>query len=129
MFGHRCLLLLRTEATKKCDLFLNSKLVQSIVGYDAASLYLWCVGQEMPCGVLHDDPRDLSDETVLDEVRQGTFFDFVQIDIHVPDHLVDYFSEMPPIFKNVAIPFDSMGTFSQTHYPKPDQACQHRRRR
>ena len=30
-----------------------------------------------------------------------TFFGFLEVDIEVPKHLYNYFSELPPILKNV----------------------------
>lgn len=77
----------------------EAKTCQKVVGYDANALYLWCLGQEMPCGELeYIENPDLS---IIDEVRSGEFFGFVSVDMHVPDNLKEYFSEMQPIFKNV----------------------------
>ena len=46
---------------------------------------------------------------LLEEVRQGSFFGAVEVDLHVPDHLKKKFSEMTPIFKNVEISLDDIG--------------------
>ena len=96
-------------------------MVRRIVGYDAASLYLWCVGEEMPCGVLTYDRRSLSLTQVLAEVRGKRFFGFVQVDIHVPEHLRDHFSEMPPIFKNTPVPFEVIGDHMQAQFRAPEE--------
>ena len=82
-------------ATKTWGPLPDGKVVRRIVGYDAASLYLWCVGEEMPCGVLTYDLPSLYLTQVLAEVQGKRFFGFVQVDIHVPEHLRDHFSEMP----------------------------------
>jgi len=34
-------------------------------------------------------------------VHDGNFFGFLEADIKVPKHLYNYFSELPPIVKNV----------------------------
>ena len=46
---------------------------------------------------------------LLEEVRQGSFFGAVEVDLHVPDHLKPKFEEMTPIFKNVEISLDDIG--------------------
>ena len=37
--------------------------------------------------------------SILEKVKDGSLFGLVQCDLHVPDNLRDYFSEMPPVFK------------------------------
>ena len=56
-------------------------------------------------------------ETILDAVRKGPehFFGFLEVDIRVPDHLTEHFSEMCPIFTNTDIPFAEFGDFMQAH--------------
>jgi hypothetical protein len=78
------------------------KVVKKIIGFDANALYLWCVGQEMPCGNLEIEESCDTNE-VLSMVKSDELFGFVEVDIHVPKNLYNYFSEMPPIFKNVEI--------------------------
>lgn len=80
----------------------KGKLVKRIVGFDANALYLWCVGQYMPCGQLEMLEEVETADTVA-KVLKDDIFGFVEVDIHVPEHLYNYFSEMPPIFKNVEL--------------------------
>ena len=74
----------------------EGKTVKNIVGFDANALYLWCLGQEMPCGELKvvktDDMKYVYDEK---------FFGFLEVDIEVPKQLYNYFAELPPIVKNI----------------------------
>ncbi|KAG6590821.1 uncharacterized protein IUM83_19083 [Phytophthora cinnamomi] len=75
----------------------SGKLCKKIIGYDANALYLWALGNEMPCGRLttieaHPD--------IVDDIVNDKIFGFLECDIRSPDHLKDYFSEMTPIFKN-----------------------------
>ncbi|POM61034.1 hypothetical protein PHPALM_30018, partial [Phytophthora palmivora] len=69
-------------------------------GYDANALYLWALGNEMPCGHLTtiEAYPDIVDDIVNDKI-----FGFLECDIRTPDHLKDYFSEMTPVFKNILI--------------------------
>jgi len=99
--------------TRGRDLLPDGKLVQTNVGYDAASLNLWCVGEEMPCGVLSHDQCLLSLAGILLEVRNNAFFGFVQVGIHVPEQLLDHFSEMSSFFKNEKVP-SGVGEYTQT---------------
>ncbi|POM64998.1 Hypothetical protein PHPALM_19387, partial [Phytophthora palmivora] len=78
----------------------GGKLCKKIIGYDANALYLWALGNEMPCG------RLTSIETypgIIEDIKTDNAFGFLECDIRTPEHLKDYFSEMTPIFKNVLI--------------------------
>jgi len=48
----------------------------------------------MPCGTLK--------YTITDNNDLNTFYGFAEVDIEVPQHLHNYFSEFPPIVKNMA---------------------------
>ena len=50
-----------------------------------------------------DRVKTISAEQILSEVRNEHLFGCVQVDIHVPDHLKQKFSEMCPILKNTDI--------------------------
>ena len=56
-----------------------------------------------------------SESTILDAVLDDTFFGFLEVDIHVPDHLHTYFEEMPPLFCNTEVKFQDMGAFMQQY--------------
>ena len=43
--------------------------------------------------------RPLSGEGLMQEIIDGRLFGYVQCDIEVPEHLRDYFSNVPPILK------------------------------
>ena len=75
------------------------RLAQKVVGYDANSLYPWCIGEEMPCGKLFWKETD--DQTkYVKEVLEDKFFGFLEVDIEVPEDKYNYFSEMCPLFVN-----------------------------
>jgi len=87
---------------KRNETFIRNgeKVVKKIIGYDANALYLWALGNEMPCGRLSTiDPYD----GIIDDIKSNKIFGFLECDIQTPEHLKDYFSEMTPIFKNIEI--------------------------
>ena len=48
-------------------------------------------------------------------IMSGESFGFVKCDIHVPDKLIEHFSEFPPIFKNTEITMDDIGEHMQEY--------------
>ena len=89
----------------------DAKICKLIDGWDANSLYLYCSGQEMPCGKESyvevsnpRDPRIISD--LCDKVLTGELFGFLQVDIQVPDELLEKFSEFSPLFIADEVPKD-----------------------
>ena len=84
-------------------IYPDAKICKSIDGWGANSLYLYCSGQEMPCGKEPyievsnlRDPRVISD--LCDKVLPGELFGFLQVDIHVPSELLEKLSEFFPLF-------------------------------
>ncbi|KAG3017145.1 hypothetical protein PC120_g11197 [Phytophthora cactorum] len=78
----------------------GGKICKKIIGYDANALYLWALGNEMPCGRL--TTIEVYDG-IIDDIKADKIFGFLECDIQTPEHLKQYFSEMTPIFKNVLI--------------------------
>ena len=77
----------------------DAKTCRSVQGLDANSLYLFCSGQEMPCGkekVFHCDPEE-KDE-IIHNVLNDKLFGFFQVDIEVPEQKRKRFSEFCPLF-------------------------------
>ena len=52
---------------------------------------------------------------IEDGIMSGESFGFVKCDIHVPDHLIDHFSEFPVIFKNTEITMADIGDHMQEY--------------
>ena len=82
--------------------------VKKIVGYDANALYLWCLGQEMLC-----DKLELIITNDMKYVDDNDFFGFLEVDIEVPKHLYNYFSELPPITKNAEYDENICGEYTR----------------
>ncbi|KAG3096551.1 hypothetical protein PC121_g2533 [Phytophthora cactorum] len=85
----------------------GGKVCKKIIGYDANALYLWALGNEMPCGRLTTVEAY---DGIIDDIKADKIFGFLECDIETPEHFKDYFSEMTPIFNNVLIdcPDDSV---------------------
>ena len=64
---------------------------------------------------LLDQVKVMSTEKILSEVRNERLFGCVEVDIRVPDHLKNKFSEMSPIFKNTEISRDDIGEFMKAY--------------
>ncbi|GMF15433.1 unnamed protein product [Phytophthora lilii] len=78
----------------------GGKVCKKIIGYDANALYLWALGNEMPCGRLTTVEAY---DGIIDDIKADKVFGFLECDIRAPEHLKQYFGEMTPIFKNVLI--------------------------
>ncbi|GMF31615.1 unnamed protein product [Phytophthora lilii] len=83
----------KRNKTKIC----GGKLYKKVIGYDANALYLWALGNDMPCGRLTTYPE------IVEDIKNDKIFGFLECDIHTPEHLKQYFGEMTPIFKNTLI--------------------------
>ena len=54
-----------------------------------------------------------STHEILSAIREKKLFCATEVDLHVPNHLLDHFREMSPIFCNADIPFDAVGDYSR----------------
>ena len=55
----------------------------------------------------------LSETEILDAIKENKLFGAVEVDLHVPDHLKNFFSEMTPIFKHATVNFENIGQHMQ----------------
>ena len=74
-----------------------------------------------------DTIKIMSPERILSEARSERLFGCVEVDIRVPDHLKETFSEMCPIFKNTEISRADIGDFMQTYAEEHNIMAQPRR--
>ena len=77
----------------------DAKTCRSVLGLDSNSLYLFCSGQEMPCGkekVFKCNPGE-KDE-IIQNVLNDKLFGFFEVDIEVPEQKRKRFSEFCPLF-------------------------------
>ena len=72
-------------------------------------------------------PGRVSSKTILEGVRSGLFFGMLEVDIHVPDHLYEHFSEMSPLFCTTDVPFSSIGPYMQSYGIKENVSTKPRR--
>ena len=77
----------------------DAKTCRSVLGLDANSLYLFCSGQEMPCGkekVFKCNPGE--QDKIIQNVLNDKLFGFFEVDIEVPEQKRKRFSEFCPLF-------------------------------
>ena len=94
----------------------NSKIKPSSSDYDSELLEF--VEKRQPYFYQKHKYSTVSKKQILDAVIHDELFGFVEVDLHVPDHLHDTFQEMSPIFCNTEIPFEQIGSFMQNHMRK-----------
>ncbi|KAG3206358.1 hypothetical protein PC128_g874 [Phytophthora cactorum] len=66
----------------------GGKICKKIIGYDANALYLWALGNEMPCGRL--TTIEVYDG-IIDDIKADKIFGFLECDIQTPEHLKQFF--------------------------------------
>ena len=71
--------------------------------------------------------RPLREETLLDQIRSGKLFGYVQCDIEAPEELKKKFANFPPIFKNTNVGRHYIGLLMQDCAEKKGLLCQPRK--
>ena len=77
----------------------DAKTCRSVLGLDSNSLYLFCSGQEMPCGkekVFKCNPAE--QDEIIQNVLNDELFGFFEVDIEVPEQKRKRFSKFCPLF-------------------------------
>ena len=71
--------------------------------------------------------RSLSEERLMQEIKCGKLFGYVQCDLKVPEHLRAYFANFPPIFKNYVVGRNDIGDLMKEYAEKERIMSQPRR--
>ena len=71
--------------------------------------------------------RPLREETLLEQIRSGELFGYVQCDIEVPQELKKKFAKFPPIFKKTNVGQRDIGSLMQEYAGKQGLLCQPRK--
>jgi hypothetical protein len=95
----------------------DGKNVEKVVGFDANSLYLYCLEQDQLCGKLEwvspEQPMESDNLRILQKKMTELttesqwleflteFYGLLEVDLKVSEEKYEYFGEMPPIFKNI----------------------------
>ena len=102
----------------------DAKTCRAVLGFDANSLYLFCSGQEMPCGkekVFSSNPEAKPEQSseekdeLIQNVLNNKLFGFFQVDIEVPEQLLDKFLEFSPLFILSEVPEDQIPQHMQDY--------------
>ena len=71
--------------------------------------------------------RPLREENLLEQIRSGKLFGYVQCDIEVPEELKKKFASFKPIFKNTNVGRHDIGSLMQDYAEKEALLCQPRK--
>ena len=101
----------------------KAKTYRSVHGLDSNSLYLFCSGQEMPCGKekvfkcnteakpeqsRSKAPSSAEQDEIIQNVLNDKRFGFFEVDIEVPEQKRKRFSEFCPLFVISEVPEDQI---------------------
>ena len=71
--------------------------------------------------------RPLSEERLMQKIRSGKLFGYVQWNLKVPEHLKAYFANFPPIFKNTVVSRIDIGNLIEEYAEREGFLLQPRR--
>ena len=71
--------------------------------------------------------RPLREESLLEQIRSGKLFGYVQCDIEVPEELKEKFANFPPIFKNTNLGRHDIGSLMRDYAEKEGLLSQPRK--
>ena len=107
--------------------YLDVKICSKVVGFDVNSLYLYCSRQETPCNkeeyIEVDRPNDMKE--LCNQVMNRELFGFLQVDIHIPDELIDKFSEFCPLLIVDSIPDELIPSHMREYQMRTGQKMIH----
>ena len=71
--------------------------------------------------------RPLRKESLLEQIRSGKLFGYVQCDNEVPEELKERFANFPPIFRNTNVGQHDFGLLMKDYAEKEELLCQSRK--
>ena len=93
----------------RSHIYQHAKTCRAVLGFDANSLYLFCSGQEMPCGKKKVfSERSGKKDKLIQNVLNDKLFGFFEVDIEVPEQLWNHFSEFSPLCILSEVPEDQI---------------------
>ena len=104
-------------------------------GYNVVEMWeceCWNLYKKTICGKDHlresfPHERPLREERLLEQIRSGKLFGYVQCDIEVPEELKKKFASFPPIFKNTNVGRHDIGLLMKDYAEKEGLLCQPRK--
>ena len=70
----------------------------------------------------------LREEKVLENIKSGSVFSYVQCYTEIPENFQETFAKFPPIFINIDVGRDTIGPFMKEHADKAGLLPQRRRK-
>ena len=72
--------------------------------------------------------RPLSEERLMQDIKSGNLFGYVQCDLKVPEHMKAYFANFPSIFKNTVVSRIDIGDLMKVYAEREGILSQSRRK-
>ena len=72
--------------------------------------------------------RSLTEQQLLEGIKKGNLFGYLQCDIEVPENLRENFANFPPVFKNIIVSKNDIGDLMKTYAEEEGIMCQPRKR-
>ena len=115
------------DQTRKQYIKEKGYIVVEMWEYEGWNLYTTttCVKQHLRESFPYKRP--LTEESLLEQIRSGKLFGYLQCDIEVPEELKEKFSNFPPIFKNTNVGRHDIGSLMQEYAEKEGLLCQPRK--
>ena len=102
------------DPKKILDTYIRIETLRKL-GYNVVTIYE-CEWKMRGIDIkVQNAPPTCSVKDMEKAIVTGESFGFVKCDIHVPDHLISYFSQFPPIFKNTEITMADIGEHMQAY--------------
>ena len=71
--------------------------------------------------------RSITEEQLLERIKKGNVFGYVQCDVEVPENLRANFANFPPVFKNILVSKNDIGDLMKTYAEEEGIMSQPRR--
>ena len=108
--GHEC----KDYNEKKWQATLDREEDLRAKGFNVVSITS-CEWEKNPASKIwyQYDEATCTNQNIQDWVMSGELFGIIRCSLKVPDHLIEHFSEFPPLFKTCEIPMDAIGDHMQ----------------
>ncbi|XP_063692200.1 uncharacterized protein LOC134824307 isoform X1 [Bolinopsis microptera] len=106
----------RLNATKNIESYIREQGHELVTIWECSWREL--CSKQKPANKYHypgEEKFRLTETDIISMIKKGSLFGAVEVDIHVPDHLKAKFSEMTPIFKNVEVTVENIGSFMNSY--------------
>lgn len=94
----------------------ESKPDSSIVYLDANNLYGWAMSQYLPCKDFQWNTEEWNKEKIMSIEKDSETGYMLEVDLHIPEHLHDYFNNYVPCPESVKVNKSELNAWQQENY-------------